>query len=132
MNEFLELEYRGLNIMDEISTVEIALDDLHNTIHIYDTNEVVEPEFNFAAKRYEMSNGFFKMARVLYEKRFFKTTSDSVDHWITEREWIFYGSKKSIVKYGGNTVIEIPKEICLNDANHQLPQLYKKYVLRVL
>lgn len=130
MNELLELEYRGLSIMDEIRTVEIALDHLHNTIHIYDKNEVVEPEFNFSTRQYEMSDGFFKMAKVLYEKRFFESRSQTEEQWIDEWIWLFYGSKKSILKYDRVSVTEIPKALCKQeDISHPL---YNKYVVRVL
>ncbi|MDN4494575.1 hypothetical protein [Ureibacillus aquaedulcis] len=133
MSEVLEVEYRGLNILDEISTVEIALDYQHNAIHIYDRNEVVEPEFNFSTRKYELSEGFFKMAKVLYNKRFFEVPSQAVEQWIDERIWVFYGSKKSILKFDKAGVIEIPKDIFGN--GKQIPgghPLYNKYVLRVI
>ena len=39
-----QMEYRGLNLHDVIGSVEIAIDADLNTIHIYDTNHIVEPE----------------------------------------------------------------------------------------
>lgn len=129
MSDIFEFEYKGLNILDEISTVEVAIDSLHRTVHIYDTNQVVEPEFNFSTRKYQMSNGFFKMAKVLYDKRFFDTTSQTIEQWVNEWIWLFYGSKRSILSYDGVDVIEIPKEVSENNNNHHL---YKKYILRLL
>ncbi|WP_052130276.1 hypothetical protein [Ureibacillus sinduriensis] len=130
MNELLELEYRGLSIMEEIRTVEIAIDEPKNIIHIYDKNEVIEPEFNFSTKQYQLGDGFFKMAEVLYKKTFFESKSQTVEQWINEWTWLFYGSKKSILKYEGVSITEIPKEKCKQEhINHPF---YNKYLVRVL
>ena len=67
-----ELEYKGLNLFDEIGAVEIALNAKHQTIHVYDTAQIVEPEYHFASKNYVLSEGFYKMATVLMQKQFFE------------------------------------------------------------
>ena len=132
MSEIFELEYRGLNILDEISTVEIAIDELNKIIHIYDTNQVVEPEYNFSTKQFQMSDGFLKMSKVLYDKKFFNTQSDTVEHWINQTTWIFYGSRKSIIMYVEENIIEISKD--KPTIENQIPRdcLHTKYVLRIL
>ncbi|MFC7684568.1 aminopeptidase [Ureibacillus sp. GCM10028918] len=132
MNGVFEFEYRGLNIIDEISTVEVALDPVHNAFHIYDTNDVVEPEYSFSLKKYVMSDGFYRMANVLYEKQFFESASQTVEQWISEKTWLFYGSKKSIIKYYGVDIIEISKEECIDEDLNEIHHLYNKYVMRVL
>lgn len=133
MREVLELEYRGLNLLDEISTVEIAIDSLHKEIHIYDTNQVVEPEYNFSTKAYQMSEGFFKMAKVFFDKRYIAIQSQTTtQQWIQEITWVFYGSKKSILKLEGGTIIEISKVEALNEAVKLAHRLYSKYLLRVV
>ena len=131
MSEILELEYRGLNLLDEISAVEVAFDLIHKVIHIYDTNQVVEPEFNFTAKKYQMSDGFYQMAKVLYDKRFIATEKQSAEQWRDAMTWVFYGSKKSIIKYEALTSSEIPKEEALNVENSNYP-FYEKYRSRIL
>lgn len=132
MSEILELEYRGLNIFDEISTVEVAIDESHKVIHIYDCNQVVEPEYNFTAKQYQMSEGYFKMANVLYDKKFYESNYQTLKEWIMGITWIFYGSKKSIIKYQEGIITEIPKENNKVTKSNSIELLYKKYLMRVL
>lgn len=125
MAEFLELEYRGLNIMDEISTVEIAIDSLGKTIHVFDTKQVVEPEFNFSEKSFQMSEGFHKMAEVLYGKGFQDSGDQTIEEWKKSVAWIFYGSRKSILKAENNKIIEMTK------AHLVTSPLFEKYAKRV-
>ena len=63
-----QLEYRGLNLHDVIGSVEIAIDVDLNTIHIYDTDHIVEPEYDFLTKNFKLSEGFWKMANVINRK----------------------------------------------------------------
>ena len=132
MSAIFELEYRGLNLLDEISSVEIAIDQLLKVIHIYDTNQVVEPEFNFSIKQYQLSDGFYKMTKVIYDKKFFVLANHTRTQWINEVIWIFYGSKKSILKYSEGTIIEIPKDEFTYVNDILVHSLYEKYALRVL
>ena len=67
----LQLEYRGLNLYDLVDTVEIAIDADLQMIHIYDTQQIVEPEYDFSTKSYMLSEGFWKMAKTIKEKQFF-------------------------------------------------------------
>lgn len=64
MEQIYQMEYRGLNLFDEISTVELAIDEANKTIHIYDVGQVVTPVFNFDVSAYELSDGFYKMAEI--------------------------------------------------------------------
>ncbi|MCM3388044.1 hypothetical protein M3649_07825 [Ureibacillus chungkukjangi] len=132
MSGIFELEYRGLNLLDEISSVEIAIDSLQKVIHIYDINQVVEPEFNFSTKQYQMCEGFYKMVKVLADKNFFQSENHKQAHWIDEVTWIFYGSRNSILKIVKDTIIEIPKEGLSSEKYNLVHGLYPKYVLRVL
>lgn len=92
-----EMEYKGLNLLDEICTVEIALDEELSIVHVYDTNYVVEPTYHFGRKEYELSEGFFKLAEVLKQKYFFvEKRSENIDQWIESLTWIFYSSNQSI------------------------------------
>ncbi len=70
MEKIYQMEYRGLNLFDEISTVELAIDEENQTIHIFDVGQVVSPPiFNFDVSAYELSDGFYKMADVLRHKK---------------------------------------------------------------
>ena len=60
MEKIYQMEYRGLNLFDEISTVELAIDEENQTIHIFDVGQVVSPIFNFDVSAYELSDGFIK------------------------------------------------------------------------
>jgi len=132
MKEIFELEYRGLNLFDEISTVEVAIDNQNKVIHIYDINQVVEPEYDFTAKKYQLSEGFYKMAKVLFEKKFLESPYETEAQWMTEITWVFYGSKRSIFKSEGLNLLEIPKAELSYEAENSEQSLYSKYVLRVL
>ncbi|MDI7740726.1 hypothetical protein QMK38_01825 [Lysinibacillus fusiformis] len=132
MKEIFELEYRGLNLFDEISTVEVAIDNQNKVIHIYDINQVVEPEYDITAKKYQLSEGFYKMAKVLFEKKFFESPYETEAQWLTEITWVFYGSKRSIFKSEGLNLLEIPKAGLSYESENSEKSLYSKYVLRVL
>lgn len=132
MNDIFELEYRGLNLLDEISIVEVAIDKFHKVIHIYDTNHVVEPEFNFSISKYQMSAGFYKMAKILFNKQFFESQIQTEQQWINEITWVFYGSKKSILLYESLNIIEIPKAVSIINGQNKEHHLYSKYLFRVI
>ncbi|RHW38646.1 hypothetical protein D1B33_07155 [Lysinibacillus yapensis] len=130
MGEIIEFEYRGLNIFDEISTVEIAIEPLTKRIHVLDTMQVVEPEYNFGKKRFQMSEGFQKMTEVLCTKRFQEIQDQSTEQWVNDMTWIFYGSKKSIIKMEQCEITEMPKATLANEI-HRF-DLFEKYMVRVL
>lgn len=122
-----QLEYRGLNLHDVIGTVEIAIDADLNSIHIYDTDHIVEPEYDFLTKNFKLSEGFWKMASVLKEKRFFLNHEEkSLDLWAESFKWVFYCSGHSIKIYEQGEMIvynsyPFDKEILL----------YEKYFSRL-
>lgn len=92
-----QLEYRGLNLYDVVATVEIAIDADLKQIHIYDTQYIVEPEYDFLSKSYILSEGFWKMAKIIKEKQFFLENDESnLNLWITPFKWIFYSSNQTI------------------------------------
>lgn len=95
-----ELEYRGLNLMDVVGTVEVAIDAASKSIHIYDTQHIVEPEYHFQTKSYTLSEGFFKLANVLKQKQFFLSNDEkNIELWVAQHTWIFYCSNQSIKVY---------------------------------
>ncbi|WP_336635800.1 hypothetical protein [Lysinibacillus fusiformis] len=111
MDKIYQMEYRGLNLFDEISTVELAIDEEKQTIHIYDVGQVVSPIFNFDVSAYELSDGFYKMADILRHKNIL--TNQQADSDLTLSEWLiknnayFYIPNKRIKKYVQGSIVEI-------------------------
>ncbi|MFJ7917574.1 MULTISPECIES: hypothetical protein [unclassified Lysinibacillus] len=111
MEQIYQMEYRGLNLFDEISTVELAIDEEWQTIHIFDVEQVVSPIFNFDVSAYELSDGFYKMADILRHKRIL--TNQQPGNELTLSEWLitntayFYMPQKRIKKYAQGSIIEI-------------------------
>ncbi len=125
MSGILEIEYRGLNIFDEIGVVEIAIDNDSNVIHLYDQNQVVPPEYDFSTKSYVVNDSFINMTKVLNNKYFFSNNHDkNVNEWVEGITWIFYLPGK-VFKFENGEVKKI-LEI------HNVENLYEKYVLRIL
>lgn len=129
-----ELEYRGINLMDVVGTVEIAIDAEQKTVHVFDTQQIVEPEYYFQTKSYTLSEGFFKMAIVLKQKQFFLENKDEkLEQWIELHKWIFYCSNSSIKKYYLGEMTVIQKEQLKQWAAHsEVPlEYYPKYFSRL-
>lgn len=122
-----QMEYRGLNLHDVIGSVEIAIDAASNKIHIYDTEHIVEPEYDFVTKNYKLSEGFWKMAGIIKEKQLFLSNDEKrLERWIESFKWFFYSSGQSIKIYS-QSVMDVYK-ICSID-NEKL--LYEKYFSRL-
>lgn len=128
----IEFEYRGLNLLDEISTVEIMIDVDSKMVHIYDQNYVVEPEFDFSTKQYRVSHSFYQMTKVLYGKKFvdFHDVSD-VEQWINQFTWIFYGSRKFLLIFNGGTVSRISVEENTEESIGKEIKIFEKYFKRL-
>lgn len=128
MEKIYQMEYRGFNLFDEISTVELAIDEEKQTIHIFDVGQVVSPIFNFDVSAYELSDGFYKMADVLRHKKIL--TNHQADNNVTLSEWLimnnayFYIPQKRIKKYMQGSIIEIVDRA-------KEPWLFDDYVQRV-
>ena len=130
-----EMEYKGLNLLDEVCTIEIALDVESDTVHIFDTNHVVEPTYHFGRKEYELSEGFFKLAEVLNQKYFFvEKRNQNLEKWIDSLTWTFYSSNQSIKCFQGNTFSILPLKMIMNQDEQSLidEKLYPKYVNRLI
>lgn len=122
-----QMEYRGLNLHDVIGSVEIAIDADLNTIHIYDTNHIVEPEYDFLTKNFKLSEGFWKMAGIIKEKQLFLSNDEKrLDRWIESFKWVFYSSGQSIKIYKQGVMVDY--KIGYID-NEKL--LYEKYFSRL-
>ena len=130
-----EMEYKGLNLLDEVCTVEMALDEASSIVHIYDTNYVVEPTYHFGRKEYELSEGFFKLAGVLQQKHFFlEKSGQNLEDWIDSLTWTFYSSNGLIKSFQRNTFSIVLAKMVVDQDEQSLmnQQLYPKYVKRLL
>ncbi|WP_041865718.1 hypothetical protein [Solibacillus silvestris] len=122
-----QLEYRGLNLHDVIGSVEIAIDADLNTIHIYDTDHIVEPEYDFLTKNFKLSEGFWKMANVIKEKQLFLSNDEkNLDVWIESFNWFFYSSGPSVKIYKLGEMV-----VFKNDYINIEKLLYEKYFSRL-
>lgn len=111
MEQIYQMEYRGLNLFDEISTVELAIDEEGHTIHIFDVGQVVSPIFNFDVSAYELSEGFYKMADILRHKRILTNQRPgselTLSDWLISNNAYFYIPQKRIKKYAQGCIAEI-------------------------
>ena len=122
-----QLEYRGLNLYDVVDTVEIAIDEDLKTIHIYDTQHIVEPEYDYSTKSYILSADFWKMAKIIKEKQFFlKNDENNLNLWVTPFKWVFYSSNQTIKVYESGKMNVHQISTCSEDM-----LLYEKYFSRL-
>lgn len=129
-----EMEYKGLDLNEEICTVEIALDEGVNVIHVFDTNYVVEPVYDFANKKYELNEGFYQFAEVLKSKYFFvEKREKEIAEWISSFTWQFYSSNHVIKSYSEGIFSLTPVESLSNETEGDVVQkgFYPKYVERL-
>lgn len=132
---FNELEYKGLNLMDQVGTVELAINTDLKVIHVYDTQQIVDPEYDFQTKNYRLTDGFFKMANVLLQKQLLGENKEK--HFQFEVDsftWIFYGSINAVKAYKNKEMIFVPPgELSqLNEKQLIDQSYYPKYVFRLL
>lgn len=113
----MQFEYKALNLFDEISTVEITLDTINSSIHLFDQDGAVYPQFNFSTKQYEPNDEFWKMRETIEQKylamKFFKEKKE-------ETKWLFYTPQRDVycsIKDDNETFstnkINIDDKICL-------------------
>lgn len=129
-----ELEYKGLDLCDKVTTVEIAINERRNVVHIFDLNQVVEPTYNFQKKAFELNDGFFTFVEVLKSKYFFVEKRDlPLSDWIESLTFQFYCSKRSIKTYKKETlsIKDVMDYISCTDEELIQRELYPKYVKRL-
>ncbi|MEG0386594.1 MAG: aminopeptidase [Solibacillus sp.] len=130
-----ELEYKGLNLMDQVGTVELAIHAKLKMIHVYDTQQIVDPEYDFRTKNYRLTDEFFKMAQVLMQKSFLeKNIEDSLQSWVDSITWIFYSSKNAVKAYKNKEMLVLHfSELAQMDEQQLFDKnYYPKYVTRLL
>lgn len=128
MEQIYQMEYRGLNLFDEISTVELAIDEKQQTLHIFDPGEVVVPIFNFDVSAYELSENFYKMADVLRHKNILTEQKSAgaftLSNWLVKNNVYFYVPNRRVRKYGDGCIKEIIDV-------KQEKALFEQYIQRV-
>lgn len=125
-----QLEYKGLNLMDIVGTVELAIDAKNSTIHVFDVQQIVEPEYEFVTKSYILSEGFYKMAAVIKAKPLFLSGKElTLDGWVQAHRWVFYCSKQTVKQYenGNMTVYHKAQFLELGASGNY----YSNYILRL-
>ena len=101
----IKLQYQGMNLLDQIATVEIAVDEQHHTVHLYDPQSVVWPEYRGVTSGYVLSEGFEKMLKVLQSKPFFLNwQQQNESNWLCGVTWIFYKQQAHILKSNNGIV----------------------------
>lgn len=128
MSKLTELQYQGLNLVDEVGTVEVAIDLVKQVIHVYDTQQIVAPEYDFKIKNYVLTDSFYKMASIIKEKNFLKQQEElSTMDWVEKITWVFYSITPNLKLYeNGNMVIENINSLVRKD------HFYAKYVERIV
>ena len=110
----MQIEYKALNLLDEISTVELTLDTINRSIHVFDVDGAVYPQFNFSTKQYEPNDEFWKMKETIEQKHFAAPFFVEVKE---ESKWLFYTPTKEVYcfKVNSNRMDKVNKEnsICL-------------------
>ncbi len=127
MMGILELEYKALNLMDQVCTVEVAFDPDNVTIHIFDLEQAVYPMYQFSNATFVVNDEFPKMEKLLLEKQFFTfKNNDKENEWERTLRWIFYSPEKAIQVLIGNSIYSEQ----LNFGGHNVV-LYEKYCSRL-
>ncbi|MEG0261206.1 MAG: hypothetical protein RR595_12160 [Lysinibacillus sp.] len=132
MEQINQMEYRGLSLLDEIRTVELAIDENTRTLHIYDIAEVVAPIYNFDKRTYELSEGFYKMGDVLRNKRIL--TEHEEAHRVTLNEWIangtfyFYVPQKKVKMFADDQIVELSGDHSHTNQKTELFSYYKERI----
>ncbi|MGE7023994.1 aminopeptidase [Solibacillus cecembensis] len=132
---FNELEYKGLNLMDQVGTVELAINTDLKVIHVFDTQQIVDPEYDFQTKNYRLTDSFFKMANVLLQKQLLEENKEKYfQSGVDSYTWIFYGSINAVKAYKNKEMIFVPSgELTqLNEQQLMDQSYYPKYVFRLL
>ena len=102
----ISFEYKALNLMDQIETIEITLDYEHRTIHILDVNGITYPMYNSKNKEYVCSEEFLSLAKAVKEKYLAKTFFELVEN---SYNWVIYSRKNRILIHETNqkVIVEI-------------------------
>ena len=95
----MQFEYKALNLLDEISTVELTLDTINGSIHVFDVDGAVYPQFNFSTKQYEPNDEFWKMKETIEQKHLAVTFFEQIKE---EVKWLFYTPTKEVYIFNVN------------------------------
>lgn len=98
MSTYFKLMYTGRNLMDELATVEIAIDRAAERIHVLDAHYVCEPQYDAVKKAYSFSDETMQMARVLFQKEIICSEIVNFNDWVKKVDWVFYCSKPLLIR----------------------------------
>jgi hypothetical protein len=90
----ISFEYKALNLMDQIETIEITLDYAHRTIHIFDLNGITYPMYSVKNGEYVCSDEFLSLAKCVKEKYLAKTFFEFVQQSFN---WVIYSRKNRVL-----------------------------------
>ena len=111
----MQFEYKALNLVEEISTVELTLDTINGSIHVFDQDGAVYPQFNFSTKQYEPNDEFWRMKETIEQKYLAATFFEQIKE---EVRWLFYTPTKEVfcftVNYNKMNKVNKENSICLS------------------
>lgn len=93
----LKFEYKALNLMDQVCTVEVAFDSSKHTVHVYDRDAAAYPMYDFSQKQFVASDEFITMQKVFEKKFLFE--QNGLESEKRNYRWVFYTPKKEILMY---------------------------------
>lgn len=102
-----QMQYNALNLLDEICTVEITVDEDNRVLHILDLDHAVSPIYYFVKKQFQLNDEFYKMADVLIKKKilFLDNGPDvSQEQWLQNTTVYFYSGKPAVHVYKNDRV----------------------------
>ena len=99
-----KFQYQALNLMDEVSTVEVGVDYNSSSVHLLDMSAAIYPMFEYSTKNFIMNEEFLKMVKVLSSKQLISKSKDGVKGFRFEDYlYYFYTPNKPIRKLDGRT-----------------------------
>lgn len=129
MTSILHMEYKALNLLDEVCSVELAIMDDKKELHILDCHKAISPIYNFSVGKYKLNDDFYQMVRVLMKKKILFSNNCgemSIDDWL-DRNTIFIYSDPSKVFKNKNSKLDV---IELKQNSYE-ENLYLHYVNRI-
>ncbi|MER1986037.1 MAG: aminopeptidase [Solibacillus sp.] len=128
MKKYAQIQYQGLNLLDEVGTVEIAIDYELGIVHVYDTQQIVAPEYDFQMKNYRLTDSFYKMAAIIRQKNFLSRAEQAtLEQWVEKSTWYFYGITPVIKRYAKSTMTTEPM-----GTSKYKDEFYTKYIERLI
>lgn len=107
MNPVLHMEYKALNLLDEVCSVEIAIMEDKRELHILDIHKAVSPVYHFGRQAYEFTDDFYRMIQVLMSKKIlFSNNCKEMDEeqWLHQNTIYFYSENSNVITWGNHKI----------------------------